>query len=346
MKKWKVFEKVVAAVHRVEAEGGTVSWNEQIGGRQFDVAIRFKKAFYDFLVVIECKDESRSVSVDAVEAFVTKSRDAGADKGVMASSSGFQSGCVGVAERHNVDLITVTQEVIVPEDALTGLMTPALRAFDFTLNLADGSAVQLPEARGELGWLLRTLCVDRFRGERSQTSLQAIFEHEMYQNGKEVSLKEQEFTVAMEAGTTVTLPYSDDVAGLASISFSCFLDTINVLTYSGLDPNLQFNSYIVENARTGVRRNLSVVGTPLDAGTTILAGNYYFMPSLESYYYCLQVEGGIGHFLLVESYQLNELFQAEFEQEIVHSSKHMWPVNSEEDIRRLEWLRNRIATTS
>jgi hypothetical protein len=54
-KKWKKFERVVAAIHVAENSGATVTWNEHINGRQFDVAIRFKFQFYDYLTLIECK---------------------------------------------------------------------------------------------------------------------------------------------------------------------------------------------------------------------------------------------------------------------------------------------------
>lgn len=81
--KWKKFERIVAAIHVAEAKGATVTWNEDIGGRQFDVAIRFKSQFYNYLTLIECKDWSDAVPAEKVDAFVTKSRKAGANKAIM-----------------------------------------------------------------------------------------------------------------------------------------------------------------------------------------------------------------------------------------------------------------------
>jgi hypothetical protein len=82
-KNWKEFERIVAAIHIDETKGATVVWNEQIKGRQFDVTIRFKQGLYDYLTIIECKKHTSRVSVDKVEAFVTKSRDANANKSIM-----------------------------------------------------------------------------------------------------------------------------------------------------------------------------------------------------------------------------------------------------------------------
>jgi predicted helicase len=107
-RKWKHFERLVAAIHRLADEGADVRWNDKISGRQFDVTIRFKRGLYQYLTVIECKDYSRAVPVGEVDAFVTKSVDAKADRGVMASSSGFQAGAQEVAKRHNITLIHVS----------------------------------------------------------------------------------------------------------------------------------------------------------------------------------------------------------------------------------------------
>jgi hypothetical protein len=126
-KKWKKFERLVAAIHMAENSGATVTWNEHINGRQFDVAIRFKSQFYDYLTLIECKDEQTRVEAEDVDAFVTKSRDAGANKAIIVSSSGFQSGAKIVAENHNLDLYTLTEihamPQKVPTDSIIALLT-------------------------------------------------------------------------------------------------------------------------------------------------------------------------------------------------------------------------------
>src|SRR6185369_6780888 len=117
-KKWKKFERVVAAIHRAEAKGAAVSWNDNINGRQFDVVIRFKFQFYEYLVIVECKDHCRPVEAKEIDAFVTKSADAHANKAVVVSSQGFQTGAVDVAKKHNIELFTLTEVQAMPEDIL------------------------------------------------------------------------------------------------------------------------------------------------------------------------------------------------------------------------------------
>jgi len=101
---WKKFERLVAAIHQAETQGAAVTWNEKINGRQFDVVLRFKAGLHDYLTVVECKEYKGKVSVDKIDAFVTKARDVNASKAVFVSSCGYQSGCIDVATRHGVRL--------------------------------------------------------------------------------------------------------------------------------------------------------------------------------------------------------------------------------------------------
>jgi hypothetical protein len=113
--KWKKFEKIVAGIHMLQAEGAEVKFNDHIVGkktnssRQLDVSIRFKHSFYDYLTIVECKDTGRRVEVKEVEAFSKKMEDVGARHGVMVSPHGFQKGGVGTAEFENIELFTLTE---------------------------------------------------------------------------------------------------------------------------------------------------------------------------------------------------------------------------------------------
>ena len=115
---WQKFERVVAAIHVAEEKGATVTWNEDIEGRQFDVVIRFKFQFYEYLVLIECKDWTRPIKVEKVDAFVTKSKAAKANKAIMVSASGFQEGARKVARENGIELYKLSELREMPEDFL------------------------------------------------------------------------------------------------------------------------------------------------------------------------------------------------------------------------------------
>jgi hypothetical protein len=119
--KWESFERIVAAIHLAETQGATVTWNEIIEGRQFDVTIRFKVGFYEYLTLIECRDYNKPVQVEKVEAFVTKAKHHKANKAIMVSAHGFQSGAKEVARRENIELYSLRQINRLPDDVLTDI---------------------------------------------------------------------------------------------------------------------------------------------------------------------------------------------------------------------------------
>lgn len=112
--KWKKFEKIVAGIHMLEADGAKIKYDDKICGkrtqrkRQIDVSLKFFNRYYEYLAIIECKD--KIVSIGEAEAFRTKIEDVGANKGVMVSSKGFQEGAKKAAEAHNIELFTLTEE--------------------------------------------------------------------------------------------------------------------------------------------------------------------------------------------------------------------------------------------
>ena len=72
--------------------------------------VRFTQTGYDFLTVIECKKEKSKVPVKEVEAFVTKSRSVRANKAVMVSKYGYQSGSIEVGQREDVTLLSLIEK--------------------------------------------------------------------------------------------------------------------------------------------------------------------------------------------------------------------------------------------
>lgn len=74
--------------------------------RQCDITVRARIP-YEILVVIECKDYSRPVSVSAIDAFHTVIRSVGAHHGIMVSRSGYTSGAKEQAAHLGVELMNL-----------------------------------------------------------------------------------------------------------------------------------------------------------------------------------------------------------------------------------------------
>ena len=114
--KWKRFEKIIAGIHRLQAQGATVTLDDHIVGRrtkrrrQIDVSLKFNHGYYDYWGVVECKDYNKKISISKVEAFRTKLEDVGAHKGIMVSGKGFQEGAEATAKAYGIELFTLTEQ--------------------------------------------------------------------------------------------------------------------------------------------------------------------------------------------------------------------------------------------
>jgi Restriction endonuclease len=155
--KWKRFERLVTALQRAAHENAIVTWNDSIDGRQFDVTIRFKQGFDFYLTTIECKDYAKPVPVSDVEAFVTKSRRVGANKAIMFSASGFQSGAVEVAKAENVSLYSLTSLKELSDDELAAKFVPFVCVlYFFRFRETDSRRfIAFPEEPGVLRAMMR-----------------------------------------------------------------------------------------------------------------------------------------------------------------------------------------------
>lgn len=71
----------------------------------FDVTVRFSALGADFLVLVECKHESRKVERQAVQVLHSKMQSVGAQKGMLFSVTGFQSGAIQYADTHGIALV-------------------------------------------------------------------------------------------------------------------------------------------------------------------------------------------------------------------------------------------------
>lgn len=95
----KDFEKIVANIHRHFADKAQITENEQINGRQIDIAIRATIGVYPLLIIIECKDYCRKVDVGKVDELIGKIDDVKAAQGILVSNSGFSEGAINRAKK-------------------------------------------------------------------------------------------------------------------------------------------------------------------------------------------------------------------------------------------------------
>jgi hypothetical protein len=127
MENWKRFERLTAALHILQMQGAAVTWNDEINGYQIDVSVRFRFGSYEYLVIVECRDHSRPVERKDIAAFATTIEQTGANKGVVVSAAGFQSGAHNLARLKSIDTFILSE---MPDDwpvtVLATIRTPFL----------------------------------------------------------------------------------------------------------------------------------------------------------------------------------------------------------------------------
>jgi restriction system protein len=108
------FEQLVASMLRKQGVGLSdfkVQHLEAVQGLDgeyaIDVTARFEALGADFLVLIECKHQSRPVEREVVQILVDKVRSTGAQKGMLFATTRFQRGALEYARLHGVALVRV-----------------------------------------------------------------------------------------------------------------------------------------------------------------------------------------------------------------------------------------------
>lgn len=80
---------------------------------QIDIYIEFSALSVKFKVLAECKQYSRNVGRDAIIILSDKVKTLGAQKGILLSTSGFQSGAIKYAKEHGIALLQIIDKNII-----------------------------------------------------------------------------------------------------------------------------------------------------------------------------------------------------------------------------------------
>lgn len=110
------FERLIVDLFREVADDAGVDVDHDVtlsspdGDYQIDAVARFQLMGVDFVVLVECKRHKSPVKREVVAVLRDKIRSLGAQKGILASTSGFQSGAIQYAQIHGIALVDVYDE--------------------------------------------------------------------------------------------------------------------------------------------------------------------------------------------------------------------------------------------
>lgn len=91
------------------------------GRYRIDITVRFTALGIEFLMLVECKDHARPVEREDVQVLADKKRTAGAHKGVLFSTNGFQRGAIEYAQKHGIALVRVLEGALTYETRAAGM---------------------------------------------------------------------------------------------------------------------------------------------------------------------------------------------------------------------------------
>ena len=132
---WRAYQKLVAGLHADENTEVETEYEYPIyggGTKEVDVVVWDSSNQYEYTVLIECKFTSKPVPKSVVDSVNGYFQNSDADKAVIISKSGFQSGAIERARGTGVELLTLRE--FIPR---TDLPVDALRYMNFNLDVIN-----------------------------------------------------------------------------------------------------------------------------------------------------------------------------------------------------------------
>ncbi len=83
------------------------------GTYQIDIKASFEALGAQFLLLIECKHHKSTIKREVVEVLFSRLLSTGSNKGMIFSTSGFQSGAILFAQKHNIALVRVIERKLI-----------------------------------------------------------------------------------------------------------------------------------------------------------------------------------------------------------------------------------------
>lgn len=343
-------ERIVAGIQSINTSslGAEVNWNERIGGRQFDVVVRFKVGLMSFLVLIEVKSRTRRTAAQDIDAFVTKAGDRGANKIAFVNTAGYQRGAVEVARLHNIGLFTVQfdrSRLQLPDNAAVVRLTkegyehvdpelsfgeskPVTRIIRVRILYVDGTIHEMPSEASQMQYYMgqtkladgRILDEVVRTGQLPHPGINKQLSHLIAIQPIQMMIPPDEhfFPVGTVAAVECTLEgdYARSLQGNVMVDSGLFSPTV-VYTNAITDEVQFFPIHVLPLGDKRVKRS-----------------RFYFMDHPLRYFYCADVQGDTVSWWLVESFQIGQRVRAKFRQHIEYSHFYI-PVTDRKLIRRL-----------
>ncbi|MFV3334173.1 restriction endonuclease [Pseudomonas sp. NY15437] len=153
---WREFQESTAEIFRAAGCAAVVE-KTLIGVRgehRIDVYVTFKKNGIDCSWVVECKCWNTKVPKEKVAALQSIVSDVGADRGVIVSEKGFQSGALRFSELSNITLVSVGELKALLSDESDKIRLEIIRERLSRCKFTCHSLIQTRKSEsGNVGWI-------------------------------------------------------------------------------------------------------------------------------------------------------------------------------------------------
>ena len=342
-------ERIVAGIQARTTSAASVVWNEVLNGRQFDVSVRFTNGTLTYLVLIEVKNRVRKASASDIEAFITKSTENFASKSVFVTAAGFQSGAIDAARKHGIELFTVefdrsqlslgssNSTVLIQSQSRAPPTAPVVEVGPeilaamiegVTLVYKDGTRAEIPSEQTQMRYYVRHTTLADGRSLDDLISDVPIYR---------ISLGERQVKrVKVKPPQKIAPPdeYFFKSGVVREVVFSAVGEMARLLSGNiRFDPAMIRSKIIYRNVLSGEVSEYSLDQLPMQF-EELRSGEFYCLEHPLRYFYCDRIANGMVSWVLVESFQAEQLLQAEFTQEARYGS-YMVPVKDKATIARL-----------
>lgn len=310
--KWQKFERLVAAINMAADRDADVNWNNKIDGRQFDVTINYTKGLYDFLIVIECKDYSSPLPIEKVEAFATKSKDVNANRAILASSSGFQSGCLKVAKKNDILLYHIqhASELNLPNGVTAEGQTLVNQIVDIEFQFKNGESWVVPKFQNEVDYYLKKA---RINGGPANEFLNKIVRLKL--KNEVLSREPRRFEFELESFVKLTNENDSEIprGEISKVLFSALEADATILKSETIyDPSVILPAVHAHDVLNDKTHAFNLLTLPFRLRDELEVGGFYENPVTGARYALKGINDNLLTIFLVESFQHGMLIQAEF----------------------------------
>jgi hypothetical protein len=296
-----------------------------------------KYGFYEYLLIVECKNYKYKVPVKDVESLRTKMQDVGADRAVMVTTVGYQAGAIETARAYNIELRTLAEEV---SDWTSVVKREVIRFPFFAGAEFDHDPLDRPLATERTPLTYDSIVFLRQAEGRSPVTFAELIKNIAVQIHERGERLPAEVTVPFDPPWQVLFPNEQNPFPVRGVMLR--FEPYVLRTDRTIDLPPRVSKYIYENVVGQDRREVPATAVPIGLDTVLEPGKYY-KNDRGGYYKCIEIKGVdvIWLEMNIRQDENGQAFHGEFTQDMKYACYYI-PVTEPVELAGLERIYARL----